>query len=838
MNMSKPNQRGLLTSSNSKELNLPHYNPGQILKRVVKAEIWKKVIGTSALLVGTAALLQNPAYADDRMFIEIKAAQVGEALKKFALQTDNEILFTAALVKDKTTKGVSGEYTEAEALEMILEGTGLTANKTEDNVYLVEVDTGIKGGKKKSVNDSLVQYLSSPNSQKRNYQDLIEEITVTGQKRGEQNIQDVPILISVLSGSELDGSSFEGVNEALKQVPGLFLFSTFQGGGTKISMRGVTSNSSLFDGSGTVGYYLDEIPFAFVKFPITPDAGAYDLEQVEVLRGPQGTLYGANALNGVIRILTKDADLDKFEFKARSSLSNTKDGSDSYRGDMAINVPLVPGKLAARAVIGYNDQGGWVDKSTEKDANDAEIGNYRLKFNAEPTDALAVEVSAWYSRDKRGAPSASGDDRFSISTLKEPITTDYDAYNLLLSYEFPTFNVMSATSHIDLENIGSLDLQNLGLGSIITEMYANLTTEELRITSTSDGLWKWSLGAMYRDAEDRRRSILPDLFPSPVDNHNISESIAVFGEIDRSFLEGKLGLTLGLRYFEDKFEYREASRFDGTPPENLISSDKTFDAVTPRVVLTWYPNEDLTVYGSYSQGFRSGFELNGSIRQFAPTTPPVEEDVLTNYELGAKGTLLNNYISFDTAIYYIDWKDTQQTLWIDIGGGVVDAVALNGEDASGIGVDFGVNAYITQSLNIGLSLSWNDLTIDGDMNADGVVIFEKGDRLDESPKTTVGLTVNYNFPFGKSGYEGKLSASSNYHTEQIRRDTVGAISESDSILNTKLSFSINAPKRWSATLYADNINDEDGIVRTAPGFPQWSSRIRPRTVGLIFEYQY
>ena len=102
-----------------------------------------------------------------------------------------------------------------------------------------------------------------------------------------------------------------------------------------------------------VGYYLDSVPFSLVKSAIAPDFDAYDLQRVEVLRGPQGTLYGANSENGLVRVLTNDADLNNYEFKARSSVSSTDGGGGNYRGDMAVNVPLVDGKLAARLVLGY-----------------------------------------------------------------------------------------------------------------------------------------------------------------------------------------------------------------------------------------------------------------------------------------------------------------------------------------------------------------------------------------------------------------------------------------------------------------------------------------------------
>jgi outer membrane receptor protein involved in Fe transport len=183
----------------------------------------------------------------------------------------------------------------------------------------------------------------------------------------------------VLSVEQLDQSSSQGVAAELTKVPGIVAFPNLQaGGGTIVSVRGVSAGSATFAGSNPVSYYLDSVPFGLVQSAVTPDSNAYDLARVEVLRGPQGTLYGASAQAGVVRVLTKDADLDRFELKMRASDSYTKGGGDNYRGDAAINVPIIDGKLAARAVLGYQKMSGWVDTPLGKNANDSTMRTARL----------------------------------------------------------------------------------------------------------------------------------------------------------------------------------------------------------------------------------------------------------------------------------------------------------------------------------------------------------------------------------------------------------------------------------------------------------------------------
>ncbi len=671
---------------------------------------------------------------------------------------------------------------------------------------------------------------------------FIEEVLVTAQKRGEQKLQNVPISISVLSGNSLDASRFQGVSESLTQVAGLS-----QRGGTSdasISIRGVSSAAELFTGSSTVGYYVDSVPFSLITSAIVPDANAYDLERVEVLRGPQGTLYGSTALNGVVRILTKDANLDEHEFKARTSLSNTQSGGDNYRGDLAVNVPIVPGKLAARAVIGYNDQSGWIDQPgvDKDDVNSSQLQNYRLKINTQPTENLSMKFSAWASRvDYDGAEGAVANSKgISPSLALEKKFVDYDLYSLTVSYDFPSFTVSSSTSYIDYNSTSTHDFFDLGIFPLTTIYTSEIFSEEIRLNSTMDGTWQWSLGGFYREGKDGLNQNIPGVLPAPLDRSFNSESHAVFGELTRSFMNDELELTVGLRYFEDEVRSTESVRLnlDGKP---LYDETEAFDAVTPRIVLTWYPNENLTVYGSYSEGFRSGFSVGPDAADIAPTLPPVEEDTLKNYEVGSKGSLLNGRLGFDLALYYIDWQDVQQPITLILPSGLDVSATVNGESASGVGFDMGLTATLTEGLRLGLSFGWNDLTIDNDIVSGGLLLFNEGDRVNGSTEYTAGITSDYVFSFG-GGLEGVLSGSINYQSPGEERALfTGVIIKDDSnyLTTARLSFSIRSSvQHWDATVFVDNLTNEDGAISGRPSDLLADVRMRPRTAGLQFEYHY
>src|SRR6185437_14852108 len=418
----------------------------------------------------------------------------------------------------------------------------------------------------------------------------LEEVTVTAQRRGNEALSKVPVSVDVLGGQALDHANLQSVTEAVNQVSGVTMLDQKQSGGAQIAVRGVTAGGPLFYGSSTVGYYLDDVPFAFVKSAIAPDADAYDLQRVEVLRGPQGTLYGASALNGVVRILTNDANLNNFELKMRGSSSNTEGGSENYRGDMAVNIPIVPGSLAARAVVDYNRMSGWINNQFGTDTNTAEMANVRWKINAKPADNLRVKLSYWHSSSHYGAPPVADDRGFNNTSVDEPQNVKYDTVGLSLEYAFQSFILSSATSYIDYSGKGDLDYAHLA--PLYTGLFNKTASEEIGLHSTLTGPWSWSAGAIYRHGQDQLVQTLGALLPAPINWTDRSASAAVFGEVTRRLLDDKVELSVGARSFHDAVTNQENVQGQGNPNIPLYHRDSTFNSTTPRVVATWYPTND------------------------------------------------------------------------------------------------------------------------------------------------------------------------------------------------------------------------------------------------------
>ena len=682
----------------------------------------------------------------------------------------------------------------------------------------------------------------------------LEEVVVTAQKR-EERLQDVPIAISVLNGDTLDKWSERSVVDALGRVPGV---SASQGSANRIGTAGVTVRGvTPLAGQSPTGYYLDMIPFGFVRRSIAPDASAYDLERVEVLKGPQGTLYGVNALSGVVRVLTTDAKLEELEFKGRVSASATESGGENYRGDIALNLPIIDGKLAARAVVGYQDWNGWIDNSTfGKNNNDFQDKNIRLKVQAKPADRLSVSFLGWVSRNDSNATSNSADNKINTIIIPEPRSNDIDAAGLEIGYELPAVSIRSMTSYVDYENRSvndAIPLVIIAHAKTDQLFGSEVFSQEIILSSAGVGPWRWSLGGLYRDAEDDTVVSTTNPFTgaflfsqAPTVSVDTSESYAVFGELTRAFFDGRLDLTAGLRYFEDRIEAREISRSSvvgGIPATGLVTVPGKFDKLTSRFVLTWHPSAQATVYASYSEGFRSGLNQSFTVYTADPTIPQAEPDELKNYEVGAKATVLDGSVGINAALYYIDWEHIQQSLQVRILNGASIAPAfVNEGSASGFGVDFGISIVPVTNLVIGASIGWNDLTFDKNViGANGATTTVGGARLLGSPETTLSFSADYSFPIGGSGLQMLLSASANY-TSEIR--TVGTTAPGtanfyrDSIWMARASTGIEFPgRRWTAIAFVDNLTNQDGFSQDA-FTPQWNTWARPRTIGVQLENHF
>lgn len=854
------------------------------------------------LTAATCVLFGSCVQAADNVF-DIPSQSLSQALVKFSEQADTVVMAPQKLLEGKKASQVQGKMSVQEALNKLLEGTGLEASESDrGSVAIHEAQTSgdarqsslmIQLAQSEAVSTAVIGHDDEKGEKGRGISDggggALEEIIVTAQKR-EERLQDVPISISVLSGRELDSSTYSGVTDALEAVPGFVALPQLTSGSTIFSLRGVSSGGSgLANGAGPVAYYVDGVPFGFVRNGFYPtDPSIYDLERIEVLNGPQGTLYGANSLSGVIRILTHDADPNAFDFKARTSISGTDGGGENYSGDVAVNVPLIDGRLAARAVVGFREDSGWIDATGSvgvnalgaavycpsatcvstptpdgygRDVNSSEARNYRLQVRALPTDTLTVDLSAWRSEREADDVPLSDDDRRIPTPIPQPSDERFTAYGLSIIQKFSAFSLSSMTSYIDYHSQMFPHSHPGGELQLNTNFYSEVFSQEFNLTSDSEGPWRWSAGAFYRHAKDLKFQILNDgltLVPrsNPFDDFtDRSESYAVYGEVGRSIFEN-VDLAVGLRYFHDDQAMRLNQTYSTAASVPVgVDQKATSEAVTPRVVLTWQPADQYTLYTSYSQGFRSGFEQTPRTLHLIPQIATVEPDKLTNYEIGAKGSLFSGRLTYEVAAFYQDWQDIQRSASVTIppANSTSTTAVFNGSGASGPGASLSLTTSPIDGLELGANVSWNGLEMDGDVQtmisvgSPGVLtpitLFRSGDQLAISPEYTAAVSAAYAWNLG-GGYSARISGSANYippmPTDPAVVQATGAVVllESDEYLMANARFSIEAPRNWIGTLFVDNLTDEYATLN--PSFPNAfsSARPRPRTYGVQVEYRY
>ena len=715
----------------------------------------------------------------------------------------------------------------------------------------------------------------------------VGEVIVTAQKRSE-SLQKVPISVTVLGGKLLDKQGQGGTLEALQQTPSITTSMSDAGGMTQVSIRGVAPAIAFGDGSTTVGYYVDGVPFSLVRSAAVPNTDDYDLSSIEVLRGPQGTLYGATSLNGVVNINTNDANPSHFDAKARVGAATTEGGGLSYRGDAEVNIPIIQDKLAIRLVVGDEHEGGWINIPNigQKNANTTDDTTLRLKIDIRPIDNLKIDLTAWNSHDLEAEPAFAINGIQPYTYVASPSVTNYNAYNGKIVYDLPFASISSSTSYIGLSQTVFTDYsaevttnananEKTANYELISRLPASILSEEFLINSRNSGPWRWQAGVFYRDEHNDVFQTLPAFWggtvAAPNNDYFRDETIqtAYFGEITRTFDDDHFEVTAGLRDFHDRYGTHTFGGVNNPSPSNPLqfldydSQYATASAVTPRFVVSWLPNRDTTLYATYSVGFRSGLEQNPLVVSEPGnpfTEPPARPDTLHNFEIGAKGRLWDSLITYDASLYYIKWDDIQENgeaQSCNANGCVPVGGTVNGKSASGPGFDLSLAYHPFKALDLGFDFSENDLVNDYNVYPSGVgvgpnngAVYLKGQRTPYSPQYTGDAYINYGWPLSAQ-LDAKASLSGTYRSQEIaiysylsnnginysscNNGNYCYTSGSPTLVNA--SFEIANHNNQTVRLYATNLTNWNGL--TTPAYVENTAfRERPRTVGIQFEVRH
>jgi len=664
--------------------------------------------------------------------------------------------------------------------------------------------------------------------------DEVIEVVVTSQKRRQRQI-DVPVAVNVLSADTLEKRNIQTVQELSYSVPGLIL--RYDGpGSSQIFLRGATN---IRGSDALVSSYMDDVPVTLTGGFRQIDLRALDLERVEVLKGPQGTLYGQGAMAGTVRFITKNPSLYNVDGFIKGDVSSIDEGDSNSRVSGAISLPLIKGTLGLRLAGDYETGGGWIDQPGLgiKDGNNQDIYNFRAKLLWKPTDDFDLTATATsYSMKSQFGLDYENPDR----TRPVPVSPDYDLlpprhdrsqiFNVTANYKTGIGRLTSSTSFVELDRnytttyiagpkTTSAGIQNEGFDGITDR--AQQFTQEIRLTSEGTGPWQYTIGAFYKDAQgnldDAGISYYAGAtYPFTYRKYDTSESFSAFVDVGYKVTD-KLLIGAGIRSFKDD---ETATFLTGElPPETFSSTD-------PRVYFTYAFTPKWNLYGNISKGFRSG-GFNGA------GLPAYNPEKLLNYELGTKGIVAGGKVRFDVAAYYSQYDDALRTgQFFNYPAGYISYTRNIGE----LEIK-GLEGTIDWRVTPALTLSANAAYIDGEVTrlalGEGETSnFQVGDGLDYAPKFSSTIAADYTFDWASNvpGF---------FHLDYVYRDKTYATDGSILIPRTQSSDRINLLNArigvtWSditAELYVTNLTNENLLVDPYDAWQQ-SSRTKPRTIGV------
>ena len=601
-------------------------------------------------------------------------------------------------------------------------------------------------------------------------QDIVrEEIIVTASKRA-TSLQDTALSVSAISGDQLQDLGFTSFDQILGTVPGITL--TESGPGySPVSFRGVTTNGNLDSGRTTTSTYLNDFPIG--SNLRGPDIKLVDIERIEVLKGPQGTLYGQAAMGGVVRYITKRPEFGVVEAGVETTFESVADGDEGYWAQGYLNVPLSD-NLAVRAVFYNYDKPGFIDNiaTGSEDINEEKITggraalrwqiSERAEFNtiytrqdgpygrASVNGGGANAISSTFTPSLSGAPTVLAppdpDNPVIQATIDPDDSADYELFHSTLDVEFDGFDLklMMADSSLDLViDSGAEVFFNIfdGVSSItgdpgwVTDRF-DIETYEGRLTSNGDGPLEWIAGVWYEknvfdrefiatfntprpDGDVRLFGFLPindgDTY-SDEDSTRLIEELAGYAEVGYSFTDSAK-LTLGYRRSNLKLDSRVTrggNVFNGfnNPAANREDSLTEEDINTYKVHLEYRVNDDVLLHALASSGYRAGGVNRAIFSGLAPAAGSrrYDTDTLWNYEVGARTSWLDDRLIVNGVAYYIDWTDIQLTAFDPALG---RSETENIGEARIYGLELETTLQVTDSVRVGLNYGYCRCAVDG-----------------------------------------------------------------------------------------------------------------------------
>ncbi|MFC3050286.1 TonB-dependent receptor [Kordiimonas pumila] len=861
----------------------------RIQGRILKAAAFAIVVLCATITV----------YAQDaktRYDFRIEGGKLGKAVADVHDQTNIEFIYSFDLADVDGIHPVKGYYTLEYALAVMFEGTGLSGGLTESGMIVITREKSahaqireqdmIHGKIKKGLLSTISALLfgvggahaqqSSVDQNTEAQEPAFDEIIVTATKRA-QSLQDVPFGLSALTGANLERIGASGAEDYLAEIPGVHY--NAQGRGTSpIVIRGISTEGATRNNlQNSTTIYIDDLPSlnAWGAWS-NSDFSTFDLERVEVLRGPQGTLFGSGALGGAVRVITNKPDLSEFAAKIEYGHAFTHDGEDSYNLSAMVNVPIISDKLAIRAVGYKREDGGYIDnvRRDEKDVNSGSSEGGRLLLAYQATDRLSLRFTLTHEENSLDdspasyALEAEGDAYEYNGTIPNASDIKLTSYNLYAEYEFDGFMVSSSTTYAERDSLLNTDYVSyidsllggaLGFDADAPTAYIDpddhdylirhkydTFAQELRLSSTHDGPFQWTIGGFYLKQNLTAYQLWASEPFGPVLESNYDVHVtetALFGEASYKFSD-KFSVTIGARAFDNKFEFERIDQPSVFVPAGGAVTPYTVansSSINPKFSVSYFPSEDIHLYATAAKGFRIG-QVNfvqdedveaGITREFDP-------DSLWNYEAGIKASLFDNRLSLNAALFYIDWSDIQLQRFVT---GPASGLLLNITDNAGKAEIKGLEADLKWRPTAGIEIGSAITVLDAKLKSvlDGVPMIP-GSTLPGSADFSASNFIEFSSDKLPNDMRGYMRLGHRYVGESVSNinNAPQLYSDKYNVFNARAGLMYGG---YEIIVYVDNLTNNDARtsnfgVDAQNLFASRSYRLQPRTIGVTMRADF
>jgi iron complex outermembrane recepter protein len=810
-----------------------------------------------SLLIAAVSVAQPANTLQNR----IAPQPLAQALAAFANQTGLQVIYVSDIVVAQQSKGAPAGLSPPDALEHLLAETGLEFELLNARTVRIFAPPDVQPTALR-----VARAARHDRPHPATLSATLREVVVTATRREEQP-ESIPISMTVWTREAMEKAGIKGMTEIGALTPGVeFDFAPNVGADnfTNLVIRGVTDRHAA-----TTGVYIDDMPLPTERsetfgrsFPST-----FDLERVEVMRGPQGVLLGQGTLGGAIRFLFRQPSLTTFDGIAHAEVAATSRGDPSYEAGAAVGGPLIADVLGFRVSGWYRSEGGYVDHidrftgaTLEENANRLMSKSARAAVTWKPSSSLRITPALTYQSNNQRAQSTfwvDWSDR-NAGALRNPslvLQPSIDTFHLAsvkLTETFAFADLTSVTAYFGHSVTAALDfsdefpLERSGAVTMPYRLSQSAFSQDVRLSSVDpDATLNWTVGIYYSSDHKRETSsMVRGSGPSSdwtrsVANYTQMEGFGQIGIRATRHVTASAGVRIGHSRYAGLTEIPTTSRVAAADHE-----------VTPKFDVSYATDAGSLFYATVGKGYRSGgiYPTLALCEGGDPALFP--PDTLWSYEIGAKADFYGGRVHLEPSIFHVEWNNQQPDL---LSGHGCNAGLNIRSTAASSGLDLAARVLLTRRLQFALAMAYVDAHYTQTIKLDDAVIVRSGDALGMPPQVPspwdITASLAYEFPLARDA-TAELRAEENFHSRNpgpfLTGDPASPLYYPTALPNPATNvLNLRASVRWPSfdmALFVNNALDSRPLLGQSRGCPvcafDYALTLRPRTIGIAASLQF